>query len=94
MVLLELLTGHELVDRRRGPQHLVTWAIEALEENNLWNIVDARFKGDYPRKAVAKMAVAASCVEYEANSCPSMRSVLRDLQSASRKTRDYLLKQQ
>lgn len=43
--------------------------------------VDARLKGDYPSKAVAKMAsLAISCVQYEDDFRPNMRIVVKALQ--------------
>lgn len=83
VMLLELLTGHKPVDHTlpRGQQSLVTWATPRLSENKVKQCVDARLNGEYPPKAVAKLAaVAALCVQYEANFRPNMSIVVKALQ--------------
>ncbi|PKI76446.1 hypothetical protein CRG98_003166 [Punica granatum] len=83
VVLLELLTGRKPVDHTlpRGQQSLVTWATPRLSEDKVKQCVDPRLNGDYPPKAVAKMAaVAALCVQYEADFRPNMSIVVKALQ--------------
>lgn len=83
VVLLELLTGRKPVDHTlpRGQQSLVTWATPKLSEDKVRQCVDARLGGEYPPKAVAKMAaVAALCVQYEADFRPNMSIVVKALQ--------------
>eukprot|EP00249_Psilotum_nudum_P010631 c22663_g1_i1 orf=667-1770(-) len=83
VVLLELLTGRKPVDHTmpRGQQSLVTWATPRLSEDKVKQCVDPKLKTDYPAKAVAKMAaVAALCVQYEADFRPSMSIVVKALQ--------------
>lgn len=83
VVLLELLTGRKPVDHTlpRGQQSLVTWATPRLSEDKVKQCVDPSLKGDYPPKAVAKMAaVAALCVQYEADFRPNMSIVVKALQ--------------
>ena len=83
VVLLELLTGRKPVDHTlpRGQQSLVTWATPKLSEDKVRQCVDARLGADYPPKAVAKMAaVAALCVQYEADFRPNMSIVVKALQ--------------
>lgn len=83
VVLLELLTGRKPVDHTlpRGQQSLVTWATPRLSEDKVRQCVDTRLDGDYPPKAVAKMAaVAALCVQYEADFRPNMSIVVKALQ--------------
>ncbi|KAH6824250.1 Protein kinase superfamily protein [Perilla frutescens var. hirtella] len=95
VVLLELLTGHKPYDHTRpqGQKHIVTWATPKLGEDKVQKIVDARLNGDYPPKAVAKMAaIAALCVQSKAEFRPDMPIVLKALQITSRMTSDYLLK--
>lgn len=82
VVLLELLTGRKPVDTSmpRGQQSLVTWATPRLGEDKVKQCVDPRLKGEYPPKAVAKMAaVAALCVQYEADFRPNMSIVVKAL---------------
>ncbi|PON64842.1 Mitogen-activated protein kinase kinase kinase [Parasponia andersonii] len=83
VVLLELLTGRKPVDHTlpRGQQSLVTWATPKLSEDKVKQCVDARLNGEYPPKAVAKLAaVAALCVQYEADFRPNMSIVVKALQ--------------
>ncbi|RWR94418.1 pto-interacting protein 1-like protein [Cinnamomum micranthum f. kanehirae] len=83
VVLLELLTGRKPVDHTlpRGQQSLVTWATPRLSEDKVKQCVDMRLGGEYPPKAVAKMAaVAALCVQYEADFRPNMSIVVKALQ--------------
>lgn len=83
VILLELLTGRKPVDHTlpRGQQSLVTWATPQLSEDKVRQCVDARLNAEYPPKAVAKFAaVAALCVQYEADFRPNMGIVVKALQ--------------
>ncbi|KAI4369487.1 hypothetical protein MLD38_017922 [Melastoma candidum] len=83
VILLELLSGRKPVDHTlpRGQQSLVTWATPKLSEDKVSQCVDARLNGEYPPKAVAKMAaVAALCVQYESDFRPNMSIVVKALQ--------------
>ncbi|KAF6165537.1 hypothetical protein GIB67_015860 [Kingdonia uniflora] len=83
VVLLELLTGRKPVDHTmpKGQQSLVTWATPRLSEDKIRQCVDPKLNNDYPPKAVAKMAaVAALCVQYEADFRPNMTIVVKALQ--------------
>ncbi|KAG9459837.1 hypothetical protein H6P81_004345 [Aristolochia fimbriata] len=83
VILLELLTGRKPVDHTmpKGQQSLVTWATPRLSEDKVKQCVDPKLNNDYPPKAVAKMAaVAALCVQYEADFRPNMTIVVKALQ--------------
>ncbi|KAG8367959.1 hypothetical protein BUALT_Bualt16G0126900 [Buddleja alternifolia] len=83
VVLLELLTGRKPVDHTmpKGQQSLVTWATPRLSEDKVKQCVDTKLNNDYPPKAIAKMAaVAALCVQYEADFRPNMMIVVKALQ--------------
>ncbi|RAL44674.1 unnamed protein product [Cuscuta campestris] len=82
VVLLELLTGRKPVDHTmpRGQQSLVTWATPRLSEDKVKQCVDPKLI-EYPPKGVAKLAaVAALCVQYEAEFRPNMSIVVKALQ--------------
>ena len=82
VVLLELLTGRKPVDHTmpRGQQSLVTWATPRLSEDKVKQCVDPRLKSEYPPKGDAKLAaVAALCVQYEAEFRPNMSIVVKAL---------------
>ncbi|KAK6126836.1 hypothetical protein DH2020_039429 [Rehmannia glutinosa] len=83
VVLLELLTGRKPVDHTmpKGQQSLVTWATPRLSEDKVKQCVDPKLNNDCPPKAIAKMAaVAALCVQYEADFRPNMTIVVKALQ--------------
>ncbi|KAH0641336.1 hypothetical protein KY290_038581 [Solanum tuberosum] len=82
VVLLELLTGRKPVDHTmpRGQQSLVTWATPRLSEDKVKQCIDPKMK-EVPGKGVAKLAaVAALCVQYEAEFRPNMSIVVKALQ--------------
>ncbi|CAI7807466.1 unnamed protein product [Closterium sp. NIES-53] len=83
VVLLELLTGRKPVDQNmpRGQQSLVQWATHGrLAEDRVKHCVDPKLKGSFPAKAVVKFAaLAALCVQYEAEFRPSMGTVVKSL---------------
>nr|XP_043631284.1 PTI1-like tyrosine-protein kinase 1 isoform X1 [Erigeron canadensis] len=84
VVLLELLTGRKPFDHTmpRRQQSLVSWATPLLSEVKVKQCVDPKLKGEYPPKAVAKLAaVAALCVQYESEFRPNMSIVAKALQS-------------
>lgn len=88
VVLLELLTGRKPVDHTmpRGQQSLVTWATPRLSEDKVKQCVDPKLT-DYPPKGVAKLAaVAALCVQYEAEFRPNMSIVVKALQPLLKST--------
>ncbi|KAF2593315.1 hypothetical protein F2Q70_00044134 [Brassica cretica] len=90
VVLLELLTGRKPVDHTmpRGQQSLVTWAAPRLSEDKVKQCVDPKLNGDYPPKAVAKLAaVAALCVQYESEFRPNMSIVVKALQPLLKSSR-------
>ncbi|PKU80200.1 probable protein kinase At2g41970 [Dendrobium catenatum] len=83
VILLELLTGRKPVDHTmpKGQQSLVTWATPRLSEDKVKQCVDPKLKESYPPKAVAKLAaVAALCIQYEADFRPNMTIVVKALQ--------------
>ncbi|KAG6484227.1 hypothetical protein ZIOFF_061022 [Zingiber officinale] len=93
VVLLELLTGRKPVDHTmpRGQQSLVTWATPRLSEEKVLECVDPRLKGEYPPKAAAKLAaVAALCVQYEADFRPNMSIVAKALSALGDASLGYL----
>ncbi|GAU40581.1 hypothetical protein TSUD_35980 [Trifolium subterraneum] len=59
----------------------ISLATPKLSEDKVRQCVDTRLGGEYPPKAVAKMAaVAALCVQYEADFRPNMSIVVKALQ--------------
>eukprot|EP00250_Pteridium_aquilinum_P004250 c14476_g1_i1 orf=190-1311(+) len=80
VVLLELLTGLKTVDNNRpqGQEKLVDWAKPMLgNKRQVMNIVDERLQGQFPRRAVYKVAnLSLQCLDEVAKSRPSMQEIV------------------
>ncbi|KAL6529486.1 hypothetical protein OROGR_015109 [Orobanche gracilis] len=83
VVLLELLTGRVPVDMKRpsGEAILVSWALPKLtDRNNVGQIMDPALEGQYSMKEVVQVsAIAAMCVQPEADYRPLMADVVHSL---------------
>ncbi|XP_062084698.1 probable serine/threonine-protein kinase PBL7 [Humulus lupulus] len=83
VVLLELLTGRVPVDTKRPPgEHvLVSWALPGLtKREKLVEMVDPALKGHYSKKDLIQIAaIAAMCVQPEADYRPLMTDVVQSL---------------
>ncbi|KAM3401466.1 hypothetical protein ACQJBY_005916 [Aegilops geniculata] len=83
VVLLELLTGRVPVDMKRPPGEgvLVNWALPMLtDREKVVQILDPSLEGQYSLKdAVQVAAIAAMCVQPEADYRPLMADVVQSL---------------
>ncbi|KAL8152152.1 hypothetical protein V2J09_009912 [Rumex salicifolius] len=83
VVLLELLTGKVPVDAKRPPGEvvLVSWALPQLtDREKVVQIIDAALEGEYPMKEVIQVAaIAAMCIQPEADYRPLMADVVQSL---------------
>ncbi|XP_058208654.1 probable serine/threonine-protein kinase PBL7 isoform X1 [Rhododendron vialii] len=83
VVLLELLTGRVPVDMKRGPVEgvLVSWALPRLtDREKVVEIMDPALEGQYSMKEVIQVAaIAAMCVQSEADYRPLMADVVQSL---------------
>lgn len=83
VVLLELLTGRVPVDMKRGPGEgvLVSWALPRLtDREKVVQIMDPALEGQYSMKEVVQVAaIAAMCVQPEADYRPLMADVVQSL---------------
>lgn len=83
VVLLELLTGRVPVDMKRAPGEgvLVTWALPRLtDREKVVQIMDPALEGQYSMKEVIQVAaIAAMCVQAEADYRPLMADVVQSL---------------
>ncbi|RCV15653.1 hypothetical protein SETIT_3G074400v2 [Setaria italica] len=83
VVLLELLTGRVPVDMKRPPGEgvLVNWALPMLtDREKVVRILDPALEGQYSLKdAVQVAAIAAMCVQPEADYRPLMADVVQSL---------------
>ncbi|KAI4333838.1 hypothetical protein L6164_018597 [Bauhinia variegata] len=83
VVLLELLTGRVPVDMKRPPGEgvLVSWALPLLtDREKVVKIMDPALEGQYSMKEVIQVAaIAAMCVQPEADYRPLMADVVQSL---------------
>ncbi|XP_077251113.1 putative serine/threonine-protein kinase PBL7 [Tasmannia lanceolata] len=83
VVLLELLTGRVPVDMKRPPGEgvLVSWALTRLtDRQKIVQIMDPSLEGQYSVKEVIQVAaIAAMCVQPEADYRPLMADVVQSL---------------
>lgn len=83
IVLLELLTGRVPVDSKRpaGEHVLVSWALPRLtNRDNILEMVDPALKGHFSKKELIQVAaIAAMCVQPEADYRPLMTDVVQSL---------------
>ncbi|MBA0729633.1 hypothetical protein Golax_023443 [Gossypium laxum] len=83
VVLLELLTGRVPVDAKRphGEGVLVSWALPQLtDREKIVQIMDPTLEGQYSMKEVIQVAaIAAMCVQPEADYRPLMADVVQSL---------------
>ncbi|EHA8587596.1 Protein kinase domain [Cocos nucifera] len=84
VVLLELLTGKKSLDRSRPARQetLADWAFPLLtQKKKVLSIVDPRLNGDYPVKAVQKVALLAyHCLNRNPKARPLMRDIVNYLE--------------
>ncbi|KAL3538049.1 hypothetical protein ACH5RR_001415 [Cinchona calisaya] len=83
VVLLELLTGRVLIDTNRpyGEHVLVSWALPRLtNREKVAEMVDPALQGQYSKKDLIQIAaIAAMCVQTEADYRPLMTDVVQSL---------------
>ncbi|XP_020968256.1 PTI1-like tyrosine-protein kinase 2 isoform X2 [Arachis ipaensis] len=83
VVLLELLTGRIPVDIKRAPgEHvLVSWALPRLtNREKVVEMVDPDLRGQYSKKDLIQIAaIAAMCIQPEADYRPLMTDVVQSL---------------
>ncbi|KAK1318756.1 PTI1-like tyrosine-protein kinase 2 [Acorus calamus] len=83
VVVLELLTGRSPVDSTRPPgeQSLVSWALPRLtNREKVMEMVDPALQGQYSKKDLVQIAaIAAMCVQSEADYRPLMTDVVQSL---------------
>ncbi|RZR92896.1 hypothetical protein BHM03_00021272 [Ensete ventricosum] len=84
IVLLELLTGRKSLDKSRPvrEQMLADWAAPLLtQKRKVMGVIDPRLGGDYPDKAVQKIAMLAHhCLNRNPKARPLMRDIVCSLE--------------
>ncbi|GLJ50863.1 hypothetical protein SUGI_1083480 [Cryptomeria japonica] len=83
VVLLELITGRVPVDMKRPPGQgiLVSWALPRLtDRDKVFEMVDPALQGQFSSKELIQVAaIAAMCVQPEADYRPFMTDVVQSL---------------
>ncbi|KAK7300104.1 hypothetical protein RJT34_10938 [Clitoria ternatea] len=83
VVFLEMITGRRVIDQSRPSQeqNLVTWAQPLFKDRGKFtSMADPLLRGNYPRKGLYQaLAVAAMCLQEEADTRPMIRDVVTAL---------------
>ncbi|KAK7276810.1 hypothetical protein RIF29_17956 [Crotalaria pallida] len=83
VVFLEMITGRKVIDNARPSeeQNLVTWAQSLLKDRRKFRLMaDPLLEGKYPKKGFNQaLAVAAACLQEEADSRPLISDVVTAL---------------
>ncbi|XP_044473058.1 probable serine/threonine-protein kinase PBL23 [Mangifera indica] len=89
VVFLEIITGRRVIDNSRPTeeQNLVTWAAPLLKDRKKFSIIaDPLLEEKYPQKGLAQaLAVAAMCLQEEADMRPLMGDVVIALEFLANK---------
>ncbi|KAK4344014.1 hypothetical protein RND71_037108 [Anisodus tanguticus] len=87
VVFLEIITGRRVIDNSRPSeeQNLVVWATPLFRDKTKFHLMaDPLMGGDYPMKALYQaLAIAAMCLQEEANTRPLMSDVVTALEFLS-----------
>ncbi|XP_060211379.1 probable serine/threonine-protein kinase PBL23 [Lycium barbarum] len=87
VVFLEIITGRRVIDSSRPSeeQNLVVWATPLFRDKAKFHLMaDPLMGGDYPMKALYQaLAIAAMCLQEEANTRPLMSDVVTALEFLS-----------
>ncbi|XP_004500141.1 probable serine/threonine-protein kinase PBL23 [Cicer arietinum] len=92
VVFLEIITGRRVIDNSRPSeeQNLVTWAQPLLRDRNKFKqMADPLLEDNYPIKGLYQaLAVAAMCLQEEADTRPLISDVVTALEFLARKKED------
>ncbi|XP_059435790.1 probable serine/threonine-protein kinase PBL23 [Corylus avellana] len=84
VVFLELITGRRAIDtsRHTEEQNLITWAQPLFRDRKKFTLIaDPLLRGEYPVKGLYQaLAVAAMCIQEEADTRPLMGDVVTALE--------------
>jgi serine/threonine protein kinase len=84
VVLVELLTGEKAISSTRAQESrsLATYFIHSMEENNLFDILDARVVKDAKKEEIIKVAnLAKMCLNLNGKKRPTMKEVAMQLEA-------------
>ncbi|XP_060674197.1 probable serine/threonine-protein kinase PBL23 isoform X2 [Ziziphus jujuba] len=93
VVFLELITGRRAIDYARPTeeQHLINWAEPLFKDRNKFSLMaDPQLEGRFPLKGLYQaLAVAAMCLQEEAETRPLIGDVVTALQYLAMPKEDY-----
>ena len=84
VVLVELLTGEKAISSTRTPENksLATYFIHSMEENNLFDIIDAQAMKDAKKEEIIAVAnLAKMCLNLTGKKRPTMKEVAMQLEA-------------
>ena len=84
VVLVELLTGEKAISSTRTPENksLATYFIHSMEENNLFDIIDAQVMKDAKKEEIIVVAnLAKMCLNLTGKKRPTMKEVAMQLEA-------------
>ncbi|GMY18798.1 wall-associated receptor kinase-like 22 isoform X5 [Fagus crenata] len=84
VVLVELLTGEKAISSTRAQESrsLATYFIHSMEENNLFDILDARVVKDAKKEEIIAVAnLAKMCLNLNGKKRPTMKEVAKQLEA-------------
>ncbi|XP_075646272.1 wall-associated receptor kinase-like 3 [Castanea sativa] len=84
VVLVELLTGEKAISSTRTPESksLATYFIHSMEENNLFDIIDAQVMKDSKKEEIIAVAnLAKMCLDLNGKKRPTMKEVAMQLEA-------------
>ena len=84
VVLVELLTGEKAISSTRieESRSSATYFIHSMEENNLFDIIDARVMKDAKQEEIIAVAnIAKMCLNLEGKKRPTMKEVVMQLEA-------------
>ncbi|GMY18822.1 wall-associated receptor kinase-like 10 isoform X1 [Fagus crenata] len=84
VVLVELLTGEKAISSTRAQESrsLATYFIHSMEENNLFDILDARVMKDAEKEEIIAVAnLAKMCLNLNGKKRPTMKEVAKQLEA-------------
>ena len=84
VVLIELLTGEKAISSTRTPENksLATYFIHSIEENNLFDIIDAQVMKDSKKEEIISVAnLAKMCLNLNGKKRPTMKEVAMQLEA-------------
>ena len=84
VVLIELLTGEKAISFTRTPESksLATYFIRSIEENNLFDIIDAQVMKDSKKEEIISVAnLAKMCLNLNGKKRPTMKEVAMQLEA-------------